>query len=251
MLGDRMASARKRAALSQRQLAGEMGERYDQTMISHVESGRSGLVGEGLSRVATVLGVSIDYLFGFTDDPTPVGQLTRASDAEDIVRFPMVAAVVGSAAEKVVSSGVERPEYNATVLEVVSFSRGFLKELGVTSENCHLVKIQGDRMEPTLSDGCTVVVDLDSQSYKDDGIFLLQFEQQIIDTFRKFLEPVRLVLEKGTFEGADYEDWCIWYDNYDYNYDDDNPNRLLRFYDVNRVIGEVVTIVTTPPKSRN
>ena len=251
MLGDRMASARKRAGLSQRQLAGAMGGRYDQTMISHVESGRSGLLGEGLCKVATVLGVSIDYLFGITDDPTPADQLTRATDADDIVRFPMVAAVAGSAAEKIVGSGVGGPVYNATVLEVVSFSRGFLKELGVTSENCHLVKIQGDRMEPTLPDGCTVIVDLDSQAYKDDGIFLLQFHQRILERYIRSLEPVRLIVEKGIFEDPDYEDWRIWYDNCKYKYDGHDSNRLLRYCNVDRVIGEVVAIVTTPPKSRN
>ena len=248
MLGKRLALARKKAGLSQRQLACEMGERYDQTMISHVESGRSGLVGEGLSKVATVLGISIDYLFGFTEDPTPASQLALARDAANIVQFPMVAAVVGSAADQVVSVGVERTEYDSTILDVVSFSRGFLKELGVTSDNCHLVKIQGDRMEPTLPDGCTVIVDLDSQAYRDGSIFVMQLEQQIVEKIERSLEPVRLILERSTFEGDYYEDWRIWYDNDDCH--DHDPARLLRYYDMKRVIGEVVAVIT-PPKRRN
>ncbi len=39
MLGERLAAARKRAGLAQVELAVEMGDRYDQTMISHVGIG--------------------------------------------------------------------------------------------------------------------------------------------------------------------------------------------------------------------
>ncbi len=40
-------------------------------MISHVEANRSSLLYDGLVKAARVLGVSIDYLAGLTDDPTP------------------------------------------------------------------------------------------------------------------------------------------------------------------------------------
>ena len=72
MLGERLASARKRAGMSQRQLATKMGGRYDQTIVSRVETGKSGFLGEGLVRAAEILAVSIDYLLGLTNDPTPV-----------------------------------------------------------------------------------------------------------------------------------------------------------------------------------
>ncbi len=76
-----MAAARKRAGLLQVELAVEMGDRYDQTMISHVEAGRSGLVGDGLAKAAKALAVSTDYLLGLTDDPTPACKLSSIVDA--------------------------------------------------------------------------------------------------------------------------------------------------------------------------
>ena len=81
-IGERLAEARKRAGLRQVELAVAMGERYDQTVISAVENNRSRLRYEGLFRAAQELGISLDYLFGLTDDPTPAAELSeRASSA--------------------------------------------------------------------------------------------------------------------------------------------------------------------------
>ena len=71
MLGAHLLEARKRAGLSQHQLAVKMGDRYDRSMIGHVEHGRRGLLLDGAVRAAEVLGVSLDYLVGRTEDPTP------------------------------------------------------------------------------------------------------------------------------------------------------------------------------------
>lgn len=234
MLGDRVASARKRAGLSQRQLAGAMGGRYDQTMISHVESGRSGLVGEGLSKVATALGVSIDYLFGFTDDPTPTDQLASRigvsfSQAPNVAMIPKVAAIVGKVREEA--------EYDVTILERLPLPSEWLTERGINPSNCHLVSFQGDWMKPTLPDGCTILVNLDAQEYREGSIFLLQFEQQIIEDIVRYLTPVRLTLDKGIFNGQKYEDWYLKFDNIESAWP-------LSLYDVKRVIGEIVMVVT-------
>ncbi len=53
-------------------------------MISHIESGRSGLVRDGLVKAAQVLDVSVDYLLGLTDDPAPVDD--RVHEAEERAR---------------------------------------------------------------------------------------------------------------------------------------------------------------------
>ena len=77
-----MVQARKRAGLSQHRLAVELGERYDQSMISHVECGRRTFVYDGLVRAARVLDTSIDYLAGLTDDPIPVDDRVEELEAE-------------------------------------------------------------------------------------------------------------------------------------------------------------------------
>ena len=97
VIGERLAIARKKAGLAQVELAVAMGDRYDQKMVSHVERGRSNLRFEGAVKAARELGVSLDYLAGLTDDPTPAAQLSKAVHAaegnsryvsEDLATYP-------------------------------------------------------------------------------------------------------------------------------------------------------------------
>ena len=71
VLGRRLAAARKRAGMTQAELAAALGERYDQSVVSAVERDRTALRLEGAVRAARALSVSLDYLVGLTDDPEP------------------------------------------------------------------------------------------------------------------------------------------------------------------------------------
>ena len=72
MLGYRLAAARKSKGLTQWDLAVALGDRYTQSMISTVERGRSSLLLDGAVKAAQELEVSLDWLVGLADDPTPL-----------------------------------------------------------------------------------------------------------------------------------------------------------------------------------
>ena len=55
VLGERLAKVRKQLGISQVNLATAMGENYTQSSISNIESGRRGLLVEGLAQVSSVL----------------------------------------------------------------------------------------------------------------------------------------------------------------------------------------------------
>ena len=78
MLGERLAECRRRAGLTQTELAVAIGKRYNAPMISMVEHGQRGLAFDGVVGAARELRVSIDYLAGLTDDPTPAAELAAA-----------------------------------------------------------------------------------------------------------------------------------------------------------------------------
>ena len=80
VLGTRIQEARRLRKLSQLQLARSMGDHHRQ-MISRVERGHSTMSASSLLAAARSLGVSVDYLYGLTDDPTPVGD--RVGEAEE------------------------------------------------------------------------------------------------------------------------------------------------------------------------
>ena len=60
-----------------------MGDRYDHSVISRVEHGHSGLAFKGAVKAAEVLGVSLDYLAGRTDDPTLASARQESDDARE------------------------------------------------------------------------------------------------------------------------------------------------------------------------
>ena len=58
-------------------LAKRLGRRYDATMVSHVERNKSSMLLDGATEAACALSVSLDWLVGLTDDPTPAAELSR------------------------------------------------------------------------------------------------------------------------------------------------------------------------------
>ena len=197
MLGDRVAQARKKAGISQRQLAVAMGERYDQTVISRVETGQSGLLGEGLCKAAEVLGVSIDYLYGLTDDPRPADVLARMAgpllgDAADCVTIPKVAAQAGAIMHK----------YDDTVVDRLPFPRKWLEEQGLDPNKCHLMEVGGPLMEPTLPLGSTILIDLSRREFQSNRIYVMEInwefegKREVLGEPQSSLEARRVIWDQ-------------------------------------------------------
>ena len=71
--GARVGEARSRLGISRAELARRVGTAASH--ISMLERGRAGALMENTSGIARELKVSVDYLFGFTEDPTPAADL--------------------------------------------------------------------------------------------------------------------------------------------------------------------------------
>ena len=149
MLGARLAQARRRAKLSQIDIAVAMGGRYDQTMISHVESGRSGLVADGIARAASALDTSADYLLGLTNDPTSARDRAARSPTVDIVAVNREAVLAGNGGESTVVA--DQGGY--------SFSRSRLEQAGIDPTRASVFRVRGESMAPTLANGSLILVD--------------------------------------------------------------------------------------------
>lgn len=188
MFGERLRETRKRAGLLQVDLAVALGDRYDHSMISRVESGHKSLRLDGAVNAARELGVSLDYLVGLTDDPTPYAELEKRlakaeaqvirpgpvivesdvlhdkDDAEGIEILTEVAASAGSGAEV----------YDETATGRVPFRRSWLRRHGIKAADCHIISIRGDSMDPTLPDGCSVIVDRSRREPVDGHIYVMR-----------------------------------------------------------------------------
>ena len=182
VLAERMTEARKRAGLRQVELAVALGNRYDHTVISAVEHGRSSLRLDGLTAAARELEVSTDYLLGLTDDPTPSARLAaKVSELEDdaaharagtregftpvsIIRGAGVAAGAGAATDS---------EY---VMGSIAFRDDWLAQHDLNPEQCRVIEVIGDSMEPTLENRAVVLVDFERTIRRQHKIFAVRTE---------------------------------------------------------------------------
>ncbi len=75
VIGDRIRLHRRNRKLAQADLAAALGPRYNHSVISRVERGQANLLLDGAIRAAMELNVSLDYLTGLIDNPTPAETL--------------------------------------------------------------------------------------------------------------------------------------------------------------------------------
>ena len=208
MLGQRIAEARKRAGLGQVELAVALGDRYDHSVISRVESGQSGLRIDGLANAAAELNVSADWLLGLTDDPTPAAErngnhavsvndggypvpekhanidtrpvaetkpgynLDEANDQAGVWNLPVreVRPAAGSGADV----------FGEEVVGYVPFRADWLKERSIDPAQADIVQVSGPSMEPTLPDGCSILVDRNRRELQPKCIYVLRNEDGLV-----------------------------------------------------------------------
>ena len=145
MIGERLAVARKQRGFTQWDLAVAMGERYTQSMISAVERGRSSLLLDGAMNAARELGVSLDWLVGLSDDPSPPAE---------------------EASYQIVSAIGEQPTGPGYTVPTT------VRESGIEVEQTRAFTVSGDSMHPTLPAGSIILVDGDRTDMRDNRIYL-------------------------------------------------------------------------------
>lgn len=196
MLGKRLAASRERAGLNQTQLAAELGPRYDQAMVSRVESGLKHMRFDGIIRAANVLQVSIDYLAGLTDDPEPAARLAETlrrerSGATELEDDEAVAATehdtprhhlfAGPGITPVrllrnasIAAGAAGHADEEHVLSYVPFRDDWLRSHNLNSAQCAVVEVIGQSMEPTLEHHSVILVDFKRRTRRPNRVFAIR-----------------------------------------------------------------------------
>ena len=187
MNGERLAEARKQAGLSQVELAVALGDRYSQSVISDVERGRSSLLSDGLARAARELRVSTDYLLDLTDDPTPAverggidavdAEVVSASENDDYLP-PAVRHI--EVLEIAASAGGGADVYDETPVSRLAFREDWLELYNLNPDQCNVIRVIGDSMEPTLPEGSSILVDRNRREPRDGGIFVMRTVEGLV-----------------------------------------------------------------------
>ena len=182
-MGERLEQSRRRAGLAQVDLAAALGDRYNHSVISKVEHGKSALRIDGAVKAAETLGVSLDYLTGLTDDPTPSARLTAkvselddasavTTDEEDGHSIDVMELDTAAGAGAVVD--FER------VKDRIRFRRSWLRKHGLVAHQCKVLGVKGESMDPTLTDGCSILIDFNRRRRIEGRIFVVRTDDGLI-----------------------------------------------------------------------
>ena len=194
MISERLREARIRAGLTQIDLAVAMGDRYTSSMVSQVEAGRRSIRLDGLANAARELQVSTDYLLGLTDDPTPYPELSRRLAQLDALEHEIGGIPLDPPVdpgrdldtryveirEVEAAAGSGRLVDDAPIQGHLAFQRDWLRRNRIDPTRCTVIKVYGDSMEPTLPDGCTILVDHSRRTRRRGRIYVLQNEDSVM-----------------------------------------------------------------------
>ena len=186
MLGKRLAAARKQAGLTQVELAVELGDRYDRSMISIVEHNRSALLADGLTSAAKALNVSADYLLGLTDTPEPAATLAaKVRELDDAGALATSDAPPDSLrqvnlAELDAAAGDGAQIDTEQITGRIAFRRAWLARHGLDPSQCVIIGVKGESMEPTLTDGGSILIDRNRRSRRVGHIYVVRTEDGLI-----------------------------------------------------------------------
>ena len=167
MFGERLAASRQRAGLRQVELAVALGDRYSQSMISMVETGQRELRADGVMLAARELDVSTDYLYGLTDTPAPAATLAaKVSELDDASAVTTDEADGHSVdvMELDTAAGAGAVVDFERVKDRIGFRQSWLRKNGLVAHQCKVLGVKGTSMEPTLVDGCSILIDLNRRS---------------------------------------------------------------------------------------
>ena len=179
---------RTEQGLSQAQLGNRTGS--TKHLISQVEQGRCGLTNPRLSIAAQTLGVSVDYLFGLADDPTPAHQLARdltatTSRVRDLEDQQAQAGITDdgdfigvSAITPAAGSGAVVDDERIT--GGLKFRRDWLRQHGLDAHQCRVLRVMGESMDPTLVDSASILVNLARQRRRVGHIYVVRTEDGLI-----------------------------------------------------------------------
>ena len=170
-VGARLREGRKMRGMTQTDLAKLI--RTSPNQVSMIENGQSGTTIRTMVAAANALNVSLDFLAGLIEDPRPSRKLLfDLSDARSELwdlkhgnRGKVPAHYDGSTHIEVIdirtAAGAGSVVHSGEgVKSMIAFPVAWLRERDLQPKNCRVIEVVGESMEPTLADGCSILIDL-------------------------------------------------------------------------------------------
>ena len=156
---------------------------YTRQMVSRIEHGKASPSAESLVAAAAALDSSADYLLGLTDDPTPAAQLAaRLSELDDAAALaaPAEEGQHVDVLEVAPAAGSGALIEGERVTGRIKFRRTWLRRHGLVADNCRVLTVVGESMEPTLPDGCSILVSRPPRPRRVGRLFVVRTADGLI-----------------------------------------------------------------------
>ena len=169
--------------MSQFQLSTELD--CTRTLITNVEAKRISFSAKRWVQAAQALGVSTDYLAGLTDNPEPAAALDKALAQERAKVSELEDAGALAPAEEEDGHSVDVMELDTAagagavvdferVKDRIRFRQSWLRKHGLVARQCKVIGVKGTSMEPTLVDGCSILIDLNRRRRTAGHLYVIR-----------------------------------------------------------------------------
>ena len=159
-------------------------------MVSRVESGQRRLRFDGATEAARELGVSLDYLAGLTDTPAPAATLATelAQERAKVRELDDASAVTTDEADghSVDVMELDTAAWAGAVVDFervkdrIGFRQSWLRKNGLVAHQCKVLGVKGTSMEPTLVDGCSILIDRNRRTRRVGRIYVVRTDDGLI-----------------------------------------------------------------------
>ena len=186
--GRRVRRLRRMHGISQTALAKMVGTTPSQ--VSVIESNKSGPSLKTAIAMARTLDTSLDYLTGQIDNATPYTELlsdaaewyedqlgpdrtwesVKSGEWDDYVAITEVDSAAGAGAVV----------HDARITGRMKFPTRWLRREGLNEQQCRIIRVVGESMEPTLPDGCSILVNHEVTEPELGKVFVIRAGHELI-----------------------------------------------------------------------
>ena len=176
---------------------GELGKRIrvSANLISMIENGKCGASIRTMVTAANALNVSLDYLAGLVDEPQSAREMAYelkqryarildleagqrdSSISDHVAHVEMIDIATASGFLAAMRDGGAKSEDTKSK---IGFPSRWLRDQNLTPESCRVSNVIGESMEPTLADGCSILLDLNSEKRRSEHIYVVMIENELI-----------------------------------------------------------------------
>ena len=95
-------------------------------------------------------------------------------------RTPAAALSPVEVLEVATAAGGGAQVYDETVVGRIWFRHGWLEHNAIDPQQCNIITVRGESMEPTLADGCSILVDRSRRALREGHIYVMRTEDGLV-----------------------------------------------------------------------